>query len=61
MSERGVNFTDTCSACGEKYKVQEVDTGPWSWQQQEIECPYCKKVRSKKTSGSFKISKLQDN
>ena len=57
MSERGVNFTVTCSVCGEKYKVQEVNTGPWSWQDAEIECPYCKKIYTKKSSGTFKTAK----
>ncbi len=60
MSERGISFTDTCSLCGEKYKVQEVNTGPWSWKEQDVECPYCKKVRSKKTSGDFKTFKIEE-
>jgi DNA-directed RNA polymerase subunit RPC12/RpoP len=55
-----VSFTESCSACGNTFKVQEVDTGPWSWQEQEIECPYCKKVRTKKSSGTFKAFKLPD-
>lgn len=61
VAERGVHFTDTCSVCGKKYQVQEVNTGPWSWQPQEIECPYCQKVRTKKTSGTFKTTKLEND
>jgi uncharacterized Zn-finger protein len=57
MGKQGVNFTNTCSMCGEMYKVQEVDVGPWSWQPKEIECPYCKKVYTKKSSGSFNTSR----
>jgi uncharacterized Zn-finger protein len=57
MGKQGVNFTNTCSMCGEMYKVQEVDIGPWSWQPKEIECPYCKKVCTKKSSGSFNTSR----
>ena len=57
MSKLGVHFTETCSMCGEKYTVQEVDVGPWRWQPKEIECPYCKKVSTKKSTGSFKTSR----
>ena len=61
MSERGAHFTITCSACNRAYKVQETDIGPWNWQQVDIECPYCKNVHTRKSSGSFKTTKIEND
>jgi len=52
---------ELCIKCKKEYGLMETNLRPGSRETEEIACPYCGNVITRRTSGMFTICSLEKN